>query len=71
MRMTSPSDAIDTPLRATADGPYVGVSGDGGVSVGMTPEAVLGSLEPLRAAAERAIRNREAGVELDERDGLD
>jgi hypothetical protein len=67
----TPEPDVDAPLSATANGPSVVISGVRNVAVAMTPEAVLASLEPLRRAAEDAVRNRDAGVPLDHRDGLD
>ena len=59
------------PFRADVEGPSVVINGVRNVAVAMTPEAVLASLEPMRAAAAEAMRNREAGVPSDTRDGLD
>jgi len=53
--------AIDEPLKASVNGPVVVVWGERGVSIGLTPEAVLDTLEPLREAAELAMRNRARG----------
>jgi hypothetical protein len=60
------SDAYQDCFKAEAVGPFVLVSGVNGVAVSMTPEAVMGSLAPLRQAAETAIKNREAGVLVDD-----
>lgn len=55
------SDPVDVPLEAMVNGPIVVITGEYGVALGMTPEAVLQSVEIMRTAAEEAIRNRERG----------
>lgn len=52
------AEYIDVPLTAVADGPRVIVTSIRGGAFAMTPEAVLASLEPLRAAAEEATGSR-------------
>ncbi len=60
------TDAYEDCLKSRAIGPFVLISGLDAVAFVMTPEAVIGSLEALRQAAETAIRNREAGVLVDD-----
>ncbi|HEX8570456.1 MAG TPA: hypothetical protein VF699_11110 [Caulobacteraceae bacterium] len=57
------SEPVSTPFTVAVNGPVVVVTGEYGVAIGMSPEAVLESLEPLRAAAEEALANRENGIE--------
>jgi hypothetical protein len=59
-------EAYEDCLKAQAVGPFVFVSGVDGVAVSMTPEAVMGSLDPLRKAARAAIKNRDAGILVDD-----
>ena len=58
-------DPFDEPFEATVNGPVVVVTGLDAVAVSMTPEAVLDSLDKLRAAAEAALRNRALGIKAD------
>ena len=58
-------DPFNTPFAAMVNGPVVVVTGVDAVAVSMSPEAVLESLEPLRRAAEEALKNRELGIEAD------
>ena len=62
----TPEPDADDPFTATVLGSSVIVSGVRNVAVAMTPEAVLDSLEPLRAAAEQAMRNRADGLSQDD-----
>lgn len=64
-----PQRDVDEPLTATAHGSSVILSGVRNIAVAMTPEAVLDSLDRMRAAAEEAMRNRELGIDADGEDG--
>ena len=59
------SEPVNEPLRVMVNGPVVVVTGEMGVALGMSPEAVLESIEALRAGAEEALRNRQNGVEAE------
>jgi hypothetical protein len=70
--MLVPIPANTAPLRALAQEGEVVLTSDGPgrpVSTALTPEAVLASLEPLRAAAERAIRQRSDPASLADDEG--
>jgi len=60
--MNLPDDSYKMPFRADVNGPVIVITGVDGVGVSMSPEAILESLEPLRRAAEQALRNREMGI---------
>lgn len=60
--MDIPDDSYKIPFTAYVNGPVVIISGVDGVGLSMSPEAVLASLEPLRQAAEAALRNRRMGI---------
>ena len=57
------SQAVTTPFTAMVNGPVVVITGEYGVALCMTPEAVLESVAAMQAAAEEALRNRDAGVQ--------
>ena len=60
--MEIPDDSFKNPFQVAVNGPVVVIVGDDSVAMSMSPEAVLASLEPLRVAAEEALRNRGAGI---------
>jgi hypothetical protein len=59
--MNIPDDSYN-PFKVEVNGPVVIVTGVNAVGVSMSPDAVLASLEPLRLAAEEALRNRQKGI---------
>ena len=63
--MNVPQDAYDTTLSAQVNGPVVVIIGAPNIAVAMTPQAVLDSLDSLKAAADEALRNLRAGIEPD------
>ena len=60
--MNLPDDSYKTPFTATVNGSVVVLMGVNAVGMSMSPEAILASLEPMRAAAEQALRNRRTGI---------
>jgi hypothetical protein len=61
--MNIQDDSFSEPFKATVNGPVVVITGVNSVALSMKPEAVFASLEPLRIAAEEALRNRRMGVQ--------
>ena len=59
------SEPVDVPFKVLVNGPVVVITGDMGVALGMSPEAVLDSIEAMRRGAEEALRNRRNGVEAE------